>query len=237
MEQPVADGAAGSLPDLATLPPIERVTCRAILQSLPHAVVVLDAEWRIVFGNAHATQMFGVGTAQLRGQPITVLIPDPRFAVWLTEFGTPRRTVVESSIPGATPELPARTLNIEAAPLPLTAAPQDGAIATRPAEDAHLLVIEDISNRVMLERRLIDSEKRAIAGEVAAGILTDAAEPITVLGAKLTFIRTALDAMEPEDVKQALDSAFDQIDRLRVLLGRMAGVAESGLTQSAALRS
>jgi diguanylate cyclase (GGDEF)-like protein/PAS domain S-box-containing protein len=46
------------------------------VESAPNAVVMMDAQGKIVLVNAHAAEMFGYGREELVGQPVEVLVPE-----------------------------------------------------------------------------------------------------------------------------------------------------------------
>ena len=48
----------------------------AVLEALPDAVVITDSWRRILLANREARRIFGRGSAELRGQPIELLLPD-----------------------------------------------------------------------------------------------------------------------------------------------------------------
>jgi diguanylate cyclase (GGDEF)-like protein/PAS domain S-box-containing protein len=81
--------ASGGLPGTAVL---------ALLESIPAAVVVVDARGRLAFVNRHVVHRFGFATAELVGQPLSKLVPESlRGRGWqtLTEVLRRDRAVAE----------------------------------------------------------------------------------------------------------------------------------------------
>src|SRR5207342_3924936 len=48
-----------------------------LFESLPDALIIVDAQGRIVRANAHAAVLFGFPPGALIGQPIEALMPEP----------------------------------------------------------------------------------------------------------------------------------------------------------------
>jgi PAS domain S-box-containing protein len=192
-------------------PWFERAACIAIVQSVPHAVLLVDARLNIVLVNRAATFLFGRPPARLRGLPIVELLPLEAVHALLNDVGARRLRVVEtcvSSKAGAPSSL--STIKITATPL-----------ASRAASRFTLLVIEDISAKSTLEQQLVDSETQAAMGQLAAGLLHEVSNPLTSLGTNLLFVRNALPPAATPELRQALDASLEQLEQMRQLLGTL----------------
>jgi signal transduction histidine kinase len=190
---------------------VERSTWKALVQFLPHAVLLLDESLRVRIANRAASLLFNLPAAQLTGLPISSVLPQPHLDEWLDDFGGQRTKVIETSMTAAASQAPRRTLQIIAVSL------------ARARSKYRLLVLEDITNRAALEEMLVQSEKQAAMGQLAAGLLHEIANPLAGLGSNLLFARSALHETAHPDVRQALDMSLDQLDQMRQLLGTLSG--------------
>ncbi len=205
---------------------IAGTTCRAIVQCLPHAVVLLDDALAIVLANRAASALFRIEAARLRGVPITKLIPQANLDVMLRDFGVKRTRVIETCVPAAGRGGVPLTLKMNAVRLAQWAAVGGARRDTGTRVDKRefrLLVLEDISEKAMLEQQVVDAEKQGAMGQLAAGILHEVANPLTGIGSNLLFARDALGHGAPADVLQAIDVSLDQVDQMRGLLGTLSG--------------
>src|SRR5262249_53256721 len=58
-----------------SLPHLSEQTLRSVLETAPDAIVVIDAQGRIVLVNAQTERMFGYTRAELLGQRVEILVP------------------------------------------------------------------------------------------------------------------------------------------------------------------
>ena len=126
----------------------------AVMQTLaeesPDAIVVVDAQGRVVWGNHQTEQLFGYGRAELLGQPVELLLPGGAQRAHLAH----RAAYMESP----------RTRGMGVG-LDLNARRRDG--ATFPVEISLTPLSTDRGDMVIATVRDI-SERQAIAGEQAA---------------------------------------------------------------------
>src|SRR5271157_4315772 len=126
----------------------------AVMQTLaeesPDAIVVVDVQGRLVWGNQQAEQLFGYGRAELLGQTVELLLPDGVQKVHLAH----RASFMENP----------RTRRMGVG-LNLNARRRDG--ATIPVEISLTPLSADSGDMVIATVRDI-SERQAIAGEQAA---------------------------------------------------------------------
>ena len=188
----------------------ERAAYSAIVQSVPHAVLLVGARLDVVLVNRAAAVLFGRSQSRLRGAPIVQLLPPDAVTALQRDLTSRRVRVVETCL-----ALKARTPSI--CTIKITAAPLVNGTASR----FTLLVIEDISDKATLEQQLVDSETQAAMGQLAAGLLHEVSNPLASLGSNLLFVRNALPASAAAEVVQALDASLDQLEQMRQVLGTL----------------
>ena len=187
--------------------------------------MLLDDGLRVVLANRAASALFGMDSSGLRGAPITKLIPQGNLATVLRDFGGKRIKVIETCVSAAGRGGAPLTLKMNAVRLAQWAAsdrrnPQGPGVGKR---EFRLLVLEDISEKAMLEQQVVDAEKQAAMGQLAAGILHEVANPLAGIGSNLLFVRSTLSDAAPPEVTRALETSLEQLEQMRQLLGTLSG--------------
>jgi len=159
---------------------------------------------------------------QLAGRPLAAIVPQHNLLKWIAEFGGERHKVIETTVevPGSPDQKV--TLKIVAMRLARGAARSRRRRTAAAGGEYRLLVLEDISERAALEQQLVESEKQAAMGQLAAGILHEVANPLAALGSNLVFVRDVLDERS-HALHQALDVSLEQLNQMRQLLGTLSG--------------
>src|SRR4051812_48368957 len=191
---------------------VESGTCLEILQSLPQAILLLDAELRIAFATRGAASLFATSSDRLTGRAITALVPHPNLDVLLGDLSD-RPRVIEVSVTTPSGRRAELRLKINAVRL-----------LTARRGELKLLTIENISETAELELLLVETEKHAAMAQLAAGILHEVANPLTSLGSNLIYVRSALTASDNPEISMALDVSLEQLDQMRQLLGTLSGL-------------
>jgi signal transduction histidine kinase len=196
--------------------------------------VLLDQEKRVVLSNRAASTLLSVPSQQMRGIAFGTLIPRSYVGHLFADFNDRRTRVVEVSLPPSGRNRALRTVSITAVPLARVAVAgrraRPGSAAATPQE-FRLLLLEDVSNRTLLEQQLVEKEKQAVLGQLAAGIMHEVGNPLASLGSNLLFIRQALaDSYLPE-MLEALDSSLDHLEHMRQILATLSSVPTRRLPQ------
>ena len=190
-----------------------------LFESLPQAVVLLDGQLQVLLGNQAACGLLGVAPDRLRRMPLSSLIPHKDLPKLILEFGEEPVKVNELHPPPDQDCHPSRILKITVVRVP-SAVLASGASAagSGPEEEFRLLVMEDFSERVMLEDQLVQAEKLAGMGQLAAGIAHELGNPLGSMRSNLQYIRAGLAADGHPALIEPLDATLDNVDRMHILL-------------------
>jgi PAS domain S-box-containing protein len=135
---------------------LERSEARALhlFELAPDGMLIVDSEGRIEMSNARSVDLFGYSPAELRGQPIEVLIPDglrERHRAHRDRYlKAPRLRVM-----GTDQSLKARRKDGSEFPVEVSLSPWEGDDGLRATA-----AIRDVSERDKLRERSLESERR-----------------------------------------------------------------------------
>jgi signal transduction histidine kinase len=195
-----------------------------VLHCLAHAVLLLDPHLRVVMANRAASCLFRTPADRLRGLPISALIPHLDLSGLLGEFGSRHARVIETSLPSARRGEMASVLRISATRVAIVSAHLGETQGQLDPREFRLLVLEDVSDKAVLEQQLVETEKQAAVGQLAAGILHEVNNPLASIGSNLLFIQQAIGGSASPAVAQALEVTLEQLNQMRQLLGTLSGV-------------
>jgi len=182
----------------------------AVIRGANDAIVMLDAEGRVVLSNAAADQMFSAPGSPLPGRLLAGCITEaerPGFGAWLAgrSGGEPGARTLLGLRPDGTPF----SMEASAADVSL------GGVSHR------LLVIRDItareraeSERLELQRRLAQFEKTEALGRLVSGITHELNNPLAAI---LAAIGDLLEDAPPEREHKALSAIQEQAQRCRLI--------------------
>lgn len=161
---------------------------RAIIDAAVDGIIVIDARGRIEFFNAAAERMFGYSQAELNGQNINLLMPEPDRSRHDAYIAHHLRTG-ERKIIGIGRAVTARRSDGQDFPVHLSVGEFeiDG--------EMHFTgILHDLSKRVELEERLRETTALARLGEMAAVIAHEVKNPLAAVRGAVQVIGSRLPA-------------------------------------------
>lgn len=187
-----------------------------ILETIPSAVVTLDASRRILIGNRAFTDLLQLeNQAALSGIQLEALLP-PEFSAELIRLDRrAHRMGVASS------DFELRTAR-GAVSLAVTIAALDPGGGINGQSGGSILVLEDVTE-------LLHAQRQAAWKEVAQRIAHEIRNPLTPITLSAERIRRHLDRSLPESpdvIRRCCDAILGSVESLRTLVSQFAALAE-----------
>ena len=160
----------------------------------------------------------------MRGVSFDTFVPEVNLDLLLGEFRDRRKKVIEISRPSIDGSRALQTLTITAVRLArLGVFARGKRVSGKPAvpQEFRLLLLEDVTDRALLEQQLVETEKQAAVGQLAAGIMHEVSNPLTSLGSNLLFVRDRLAESHAPEILEALDASLDHLEQMRQILGTL----------------
>ncbi len=184
---------------------VKALDFKALVQGLPHIVLVVDGENRIVFANFAAEVFFGISEALLKKRALYSVLPYANpLAALANQVRLTRGAVNEYEVDLGTPDQPHRAVDIFAS---LLAEDQD-----------HILVmVQQRSMAAMIERQLTHRGAARSVSAMAAILAHEIKNP-------LSGIRGAAQLLEvgaAEEDRPLAHLITEETDRIRNLVDRM----------------
>jgi len=181
---------------------------KAIVDTATDAILVIDAQNRIILFNDAAERIFGYKREEILGKSLNLLVP--------SKYGDHYRRVrrfIETKAPsnmGKTLHLTALRKDGEEFPIELGLSCFElGETITFTA------IIRDVSEQKRLEQRLLRSERLAAVGETVAHVAHEIKNPLMIIGGFSHQIRKYL---QNEKALQKLDMILEEVERLERLV-------------------
>ncbi len=173
-----------------------------ILQSLDNGLVVVDPDNRILWWNRALEQLYGIAASSAIGRKLPDVF-DIRFVDAVTAALRERpEGATLSRIPLVSHHAPDDRLLLNVTVVPLRQH-RDGEVEV----NGSVLILEDITARVELEKQLQISEKMASIGVLAAGVAHEVNTPLTGIA---SFTQMLLEGADPNDARTKL---LEKIER------------------------
>ena len=181
-----------------------------VVQSINSALIVIDMDGTISFANPTAGQILGHSEAELKGQPVDRFFPPTR------EAPSPLNRVLQDGIRSKGGEMMLSRANGAAVPIGMSCTPflgEEGRI------QGAVAIFQDLSEIKELQRQVLQQEKMASIGQLAAGIAHEINNPVGFIHANLAQMGEYLDELSgyldaTSDLNQAVRSGDTrEIDR------------------------
>ncbi|MBI3303158.1 MAG: PAS domain S-box protein [Deltaproteobacteria bacterium] len=195
---------------------------RSLINTTQDAVISIDRQGRIVLFNPTAERIFGYTQAEVQGQPIALLMPEPYSSEHDGYIARYERTGEPRAI-GRIRTVAARRKNGEVFPIEVS--------VTEVKTDDEIrygAFIRDISEKVRLQEQLIERERLAAIGATAATFAHEVGNPLNsmYMAAQLLERRFARQGESADDKLTApLRSLVSEIKRLNLLLDEFRSLA------------
>jgi two-component system sensor kinase FixL len=188
----------------------------ALLDAAVDAIVLSDAQGRIVGFNAAAERLFGYALAEVSGQPLETLMPEPyrsEHAAYMQRYLATR----EPHIIGTGREVEGQKRNGEVFPAWLSVGE-----AVQGGERSFVGIIRDLSEqraaereRHALESKLAHVGRFSLLGEMAAGIAHEINQPLAAIATYSEALTRLLanGSVDPASLAQACEGIAKQARR------------------------
>ncbi len=155
---------------------------RQLTEETRDAVVVADQQGKITLFNRAAQVIFGYSEAEVRGQPLTILIPAEFHEAHRIGFQRYLDTR-EARVIGRIVELRGRRKSGDCFPLEMSLSAID-----LPEGVSFLGAIRDVTERLRLQGRIVQAEKLASLGVLSAGVAHEINNPLAYVTNNLAVL-------------------------------------------------
>ena len=178
---------------------------KALVQGLPHIVLVVDGENRIIFANFAAEVFFGISETLLKKRALNSVLPYSNpLAALANQVRVTRGAVNEYEVDLGSPEIPYRAVDIFASLL---------------AEDLDyvLVMVQQRSMAAMIERQLTHRGAARSVSAMAAVLAHEIKNPLSGIRGAAQL----LEAGAAEEDRPLAHLITEETDRIRNLVDRM----------------
>lgn len=192
-----------------------------IVESLSVGIVVLDTDGRVQSWNTHLELAFGVSRDDARGHPLADLLPadlvdeierctDETGAGSVYKFRLRASEFPERLRPTETGDAAERIVNVAVAPL----------IDKDFQRIGQLLILDDVTERIELEERVVQADKLSSVGLLAAGVAHEVNTPLAVISSysQMLAARVAQGSDEAKILGKVTEQTFRASEIVNSLL-------------------
>ncbi len=184
---------------------------RAILDTATDAILGLDSQHKITLFNNAARRIFGYSSEEVLGADLSLLIPPKSGANerYMAEILGQK----ESDFIGKTVSLIGLRKSGKEFPIELSLS-----LLVLEDEMTYTAFIRDLTERRLLEKKLLQSERLAAVGQAAAHVAHEIRNPLMIIGGFSNQIRQRL---EHEKDIQKSELVLDEVRRLEALVANL----------------
>jgi PAS domain S-box-containing protein len=204
---------------------------RKLLEAAPDAIVVVDADGRIIFVNARTEALFGYGREQMLGQGVELLVP-ARFRD--SHTGHRRAFTAASRVRPMGAGIQLYGLRCDGSEFPV-----DISLSPLTTEDGILVLtaIRDVSERVAMQAQLdasrmqvVSSARLSALGMMAGGIAHEINNPLGVIHAYASnLLEMASDGeLSASEIAQACSRIVETTERIASMVRNLRHIAREG---------
>ena len=191
-----------------------------LLADSADAIWAVDHDGRIIAWNRGAEELFGYGSAEIVGQPVSLLIPEDLIAA-----REPERLHRALQQLGSVRDYQTRRLAKDGREIEVSltsTVARNGAAHSM----ASSTIVRDLSQRRQVERQVIESEKMATLGQLAANVAQEIGAPLTTIGLVVEKLRKSV--LCEGDAEKQLETAAQQLHRIARLTHGLVELAKPG---------
>jgi PAS domain S-box-containing protein len=184
------------------------------------AIWAVDGDDRIIAWNRGAEEMFGYASDEIVGQPVTRLIPED-----LIKEREPERLRKALRQLGSVRDYQTRRLKQDGSEVEVSLT--STLARNGPSNNlAASTIVRDLSQRRQVERQVIESEKLATLGQLAASVAQEIGAPLTTIGIVVESLRKC--SVDKPEVERQLQMASQQLNRIARLAHGLIELAKPG---------
>ncbi len=195
----------------------ESASARGVIQSITDGIIAVDRSGRIQTWNRAMEERYGVPEAEVLGRGLFEAFPA------LEKEGLGRG--LETLLRGERPEIFLKHFEHETRHRGRVVLNIRGSALRGPEDEVSgaVLAIEDVTDRLSLEREVQQAEKLAVVGQLAAGIAHQIGTPLNVISGSAEYLMMEWGSERPRP--QELEIIVAQTDRITKLIRQLLNFA------------
>ncbi len=186
---------------------------RSLIETTQDAVISIDQRGHVAIFNPAAEKIFGYSRAEIQGQPLQRLMPEP-YAGEHDRYVQRYEQTHEARAIGKIRTVSGKRKDGEVFPIELS--------VTEVRAEGHVhyaAFIRDISERVQMQERLLERERLAMVGSTAATLVHEIGNPLNSMSIALQLLQRRLGQLAgDEPLRSSFQSLTGQMTRLANLL-------------------